>query len=272
MLIHAGAGQARIAPRIRAKQCNGYSVSTVSMASLRLEQAEDAQGARHLAFLAEGVGAAVVSREDVASARSQVARVLARDPEYARSVTADGATSALWLAAQGQAVTPFGNSVLVSRPADPGEPVTSAIGRQRGLQSAVARTPIPSQSLPMPASVSQSAFRGLPRVPAVPPAKICPFTFAHKEISLDGAEITFKRPANALILRFCLDGFRLVRNWRGISLRASEGCRLTVLTGAQSVLEETFFVPPHQFSDKPELPQDILTRYLENEKTITDCP
>lgn len=265
MLIHAGDGQARIAPRMGAKQCSGYSVSTVSMASLRLEQAEDAQGARHHAFLAEGLGAAVVSQEDVAIATSQGARVLARDPEYARSVTADGATSALWLAAQGQAVTPFGSSVLVSRPADPGEPVR--------LQSDASGIAVSCCAHPHTVAVASDAnvsvtirFPTAPRVPGGTATKICPFTFAHKEISLDGAEITFKRPVNALFLRFRLDGFRLVRNWRGISLRASEGCRLTVLTGAQSVLEETFFVPPHQFSDKPELPQDILTRYLENER------
>lgn len=265
MLINAGAGHAHIAPQMEAQQRSGYSVGTVQMASLRLEQAEDADGARHHAFLAEGLGVAVVRRDGVAGAESQGARVLARDPAYARSLTADGATSALWLGAQGQAVTPFGSSVLVSRPADPGEPLR--------LQSGASGFAVSCYAHPYTVAVASDAnvsvtirFPAGPQVPGGTIAKICPFTFTHKEIALEGAEITFKRPENALFLRFRLDGFRLVRNWRGISLRASEGCRLTVLTGAQSVLEEVFFVPPHQYSDTAEPPESVFDRYLENER------
>lgn len=92
------------------------------------------------------------------------------------------------------------------------------------------------------------------------------FTFRHKELSLDSAEITFKRPANALLLRFRFQGFKLVRTWRGLKLVVTDKdkCRLHLLLGAQAVVEQAFFEPSIDF---PALTPAQITDRLKRYKT-----
>ena len=259
LVLQAPAANARMAPAFPEASHNGYAVGSNGLTQIRVEQAEEANGRRHQAFLAQGNGAVLVEKTSGNEADPSSARVLARDPIYARSLSANGASQALWLGDQGQAVTPFGQNALVSAPAADSAPIRLTAGTGPFHASCCAHP----HSLSIASDPSVSISVRFPQSPGSDGklTAMCPFTFSHKELALDGAEITFKRPDNALLLRFRLDGFTLVRNWKGISLRCTDACRVTVLPGAQSVLEQAFYVKPKMF-DKPEDPAALKARVL----------
>lgn len=270
VVLHNASATFSMAPHFAEARSDGYAVGASAINQLRVELAEDGRRQRHQAFVSEGKGMAMVSK--ASGNDGEPARVLAYDPTYARSLAANGASEALWVAGQGQAVTPFGSSALLSSPASDAGQMRLASGG--GKFSAACCAQPHSLSIASDASVSVAIRFPQPGGHASQFADMCPFTFAHKEILLDNAEISFKRPQGALLLRFRLHGFTLVRNWKGISLRCSDACRLVVLPGAQSVMEQAFFVAPRAFhtQENPDKAKDRFIRNLRERFVLSKAP
>ena len=221
---------------------SGYGVEPGPLASLKLELAEDMQGGRHQAFVAgSGGGMAVIRTRDDGGP----VRVLASTPVYARLVDQKGASTVSLLAHQGQAMTPFSDSVLVSA-SRPGQPLLRINMAGGKLQVDCCSYPV-SLALPEDAHVGITIHFPSGQAPAA--SKICPFTLWHKDVSLDGAQVVFKRPQNALLLTAELHGFELVRTWLGLRLRVVNGGMLKLQVGAQSVVEQAFYQPPPAKTD-----------------------
>ncbi|MBI5898999.1 MAG: hypothetical protein HZB40_07225 [Rhodocyclales bacterium] len=269
----AGINLAPVFPELSA------NVSKSRVSSLILEAAEDSKGTRHFAFLSQGTGVSTVSGLASESGQSHPGKVLVRDPQYARVVVAAGQSQNLLIGGQGQGMVGFGPHVLVTGP-------SAADGRLK-IEGANGSCNIDCDSAPKTLALAGDDDISITlKFPATVPepanAKdgvltICPFTFRHKELNLDDAEITFKRPANALLLRFRFHGFKLVRTWRGLKLVVTdkEKCRLHLRVGAQAVVEQAFFEPP----DFPPLTQaqinDRLMRYrtwLETQYAAGNAP
>jgi hypothetical protein len=236
MAVSVKDAAASMSPRF-APARSGYGVDPGPLASLELELAEDMQGGRHQAFVAASRGGMAVTR---ARDDGGPVRMLTNAPVYARLVNQTGASTVSLLAHQGQAMTPFSDSVLVSA-SQPGRPLLRMDMAGGKLRVDCCAYPV-SLSLPEDAHVGVTIH--FPWGQAAPASMICPFTLWHKEVSLDGAQVVFKRPQNALLLTAELHGFELVRTWRGLRLHAANDGMLKLQLGPQSVVEQSFYQPP----------------------------
>ncbi|CAH1906092.1 hypothetical protein NTGHW29_750010 [Candidatus Nitrotoga sp. HW29] len=271
IIVNTSSGATRMSPLVAESKAQGYSIGESGLSSIRIEAAEGLEGLRHYGFLSDGAGEAVVSKLSDTDPNIQVSRVLTREPRYGRALAANGQSHALFAGEQGQGVTLFGQYALLTAPPSDGNQVrveskqgTCVVdcgAYPQSLSIASDADVSITMKFPRPADLSENSEKKLPAI-----CSVFPFTFTQKELSLEGAEITFKKPTNALLLKFRFHGFKLIHTWKGTQLHAERDCRLTLLAGAQALLEQAYFEPPIIKPTTPEQKEEARKQKEEAEK------
>lgn len=249
IIVNTSSDATRMSPLVAESKAQGYSIGESGLSSIRIEAAEGLDGLRHYGFLSDGAGATVVSKLSATDPNIQVSKVLSREPRYGRTLASNGESHALFVGAQGQGVTLFDEYALLTTPPSDGNQVrveskggTCVIDCGAYPQSlSIASDADVSITMRFPRLVdlSENSEKKLPEI-----CSVFPLNFTQNEISLEGVEITFKKPTNALLLKFRFHGFKLTHSWKGTHLHVEQDCRLTLLAGAQALLEQAYFEPP----------------------------